>query len=156
MAHTPQQCTAKTRSGRQCRSWAIHGQSLCSVHAHRNAGGGGQAGNQNARKHGYYGRFFSVEELASLGEGGEEDLLTAEITAAKVQVGRLLKYLEDMPSDVDPFALAKLNSAAFDGLKTVGALSRVKYSMEGAAGDGISGAIAQILNEVGAELGAEL
>lgn len=91
-----------------------------------------------------------------MGDGSEEDALQAEITAAKVQVGRLLKYLETKPDTLEPLALAKLNSAAFDGLKTVGALLRIKRSLEGAAGDGISGAIAQILNEVGAELGAEL
>ncbi len=51
-----QRCSAANPDGKTCRAWAVRGTDppLCSAHAGRNAGAGASAGNQNARKHGFY------------------------------------------------------------------------------------------------------
>ncbi len=46
-------CGARTRSGAACRAPAVAGKARCRKHGGA-AGSGGQAGNQNARKDGFY------------------------------------------------------------------------------------------------------
>jgi uncharacterized protein YjcR len=155
MAHTPKQCTATNRDGRQCRSWAIHGQSLCSVHAKRNAGGGGQAGNQNAKKHGFYGRHFTPEELAAV-EGQDLESLDGEISAARIQTARIMDYMERNKEGIEPDTLTRLQKNAFEGMKTTAVLLRTRRALTGETGDGLSGAFATILDELASEWGIEL
>ena len=52
-------CGARTRSGGPCRAPAVSGKARCRKHGGA-AGSGGQAGNRNARKEGFY----SAEEKA--------------------------------------------------------------------------------------------
>ncbi|HZE11717.1 MAG TPA: HGGxSTG domain-containing protein [Burkholderiales bacterium] len=52
-------CGARTRSGRPCRAPAVSGKARCRKHGAA-AGSGGQAGNRNAHKDGFY----SAEEKA--------------------------------------------------------------------------------------------
>ncbi len=51
--HGSPRCGARTRSGAPCRAPAVAGKARCRKHGGA-AGSGGQAGNQNARKDGYY------------------------------------------------------------------------------------------------------
>jgi hypothetical protein len=46
-------CGAKTRSGKPCRSPAVHGKRRCRMHGGA-SGSGAPPGNQNALKHGLY------------------------------------------------------------------------------------------------------
>ena len=48
-------CGAKTRSGGACRSPAVHGRRRCRMHGGARGSGAPKA-NQNARKHGLFGR----------------------------------------------------------------------------------------------------
>jgi len=50
-----QRCGAKTRSGKPCKSPAVHGKRRCRMHGCA-AGSGAPRGNHNARKHGFYAR----------------------------------------------------------------------------------------------------
>ncbi|MCI0430301.1 MAG: hypothetical protein L0210_07150 [Rhodospirillales bacterium] len=52
--HSSPRCGARTRSGAPCRAPAVAGKARCRKHGGA-AGSGGQAGNRNARKDGYYG-----------------------------------------------------------------------------------------------------
>jgi uncharacterized protein YjcR len=53
-------CGAKTRSGKSCKSPAVHGNKRCRMHGGA-AGSGAPRGNQNALKHGLY-RKAAIEE----------------------------------------------------------------------------------------------
>lgn len=53
-------CGAKTRSGRACRSPAVHGRKRCRMHG-GTQGSGAPMANQNARKHGLFTR-DAIEE----------------------------------------------------------------------------------------------
>jgi uncharacterized protein YjcR len=57
-------CGAKTRSGKSCRSPAVHGNKRCRMHGGA-PGSGAPIGNQNALKHGLYTR-AAIEERRQL------------------------------------------------------------------------------------------
>lgn len=63
-------CGAKTRSGRACRSPAVHGRKRCRMHGGA-PGSGAPRANRNARKHGRFTRNAIAERRqiqALLGE----------------------------------------------------------------------------------------
>jgi uncharacterized protein YjcR len=57
-------CGAKTRSGKSCRSPAVHGNKRCRMHGGA-PGSGAPIGNQNALKHGLY-TAAAIEERRQL------------------------------------------------------------------------------------------
>jgi len=61
-----QRCGAKTRSGKPCRSPAVHGKRRCRMHGGA-AGSGAPRGNKNAQKHGLYTR-EAIAQRRQLGE----------------------------------------------------------------------------------------
>jgi hypothetical protein len=148
-------CKATTRKNQPCRAWAVSGEEFCSVHGQRNKGGGGQAGNQNAKKHGFYGRHFTAEELAAV-EGQDLESLDGEISAARIQTARVMQYLKEKGGGLMPSELAKLQKNAFEGMKTTAVLLRTRRALTGETGDGLSGAFATILDELASEWGIEL
>ncbi len=52
---------------------------------------GGQPGNQNARKHGFYSRRLSPREQADLEEATGMDLLDEEMAVLRVKIGALVE-----------------------------------------------------------------
>ena len=61
-----QRCGAKTRSGRPCRSPAVHGKKRCRMHGGA-PGSGAPRGNKNAQKHGLSTR-EAITQRKQLGE----------------------------------------------------------------------------------------
>jgi hypothetical protein len=61
---TSRRCGAKTRSGKPCRSPAVHDNKRCRMHGGA-PGSGAPRGNQNARKHGLYTK-AAIEERRQL------------------------------------------------------------------------------------------
>jgi hypothetical protein len=57
-------CGAKTRSGKSCRSPAVHGKKRCRMHGGA-PGSGAPVGNENALKHGLFTR-ARIEERKEL------------------------------------------------------------------------------------------
>lgn len=51
--NAPKQCLAKTRKGGFCKTPPVKGKKRCRMHGGA-YGSGGQLGNKNALKHGYY------------------------------------------------------------------------------------------------------
>lgn len=149
-------CQAVTQSGKQCKAYAIHNESFCSVHAGRNTAGGAPEGNSNATKHGFYSGAFSNDELAQLVAYADDLTLDDEIGAARVTNARLLLYTMQNADGLDADTLSRLVVAQMRGLKTVADLLRAKRAVSGEAGDGIAGAIAAALDELGNEWGIEL
>lgn len=148
-------CSKKKRDGEACRAWAVRGTDppACSAHAGRNTGAGAPQGNQNALKHGIYGRFYTVEEIADLVASAMDADVTDELAAARVGARRALARLEEELSLKDFVSVLR---AFNESLTVVARLVRTQRAITGESGDGIAGAIAQALDEIGTELGIEL
>jgi hypothetical protein len=100
--------------------------------------GGAPTGNQNARRHGLYAKYLSVEELALVeAEGGNLGgaSLDEEITAARVAVSRALSA--DDSKGITRSALA------------VARLMQIKRQLAGEQATGVVEAINSILIEFG-------
>lgn len=115
-------CTATTKSGEPCKAYAIRGRKpyLCSTHAKANAGAGAPPGNQNATKHGFYGKIFTAEELAAILET-EIFNLEGEIALTRILLRRLNEFLSKDPLQT-PELLASIAPVAFTGVRTVAKL----------------------------------
>ena len=107
-----QKCSAVCRDGQPCQAWAIRDSepALCSVHAGRNEGGGGQPGNQNALKHGYYAKAIRPESLPI--EKMQDLALFGELVMGRYVLGELAAYLvrEDVPAEKKLSVVPLINS----------------------------------------------
>jgi hypothetical protein len=149
-------CSAITRVGVECQASAVHGSNppLCSAHLGRNAGAGAPAGNQNHRKHGFYGRYYTSEELEALQEFAADDSLDSEIGVVRVALRRALRVLED--ESADPLLVAALTPLVFAGGRTVARLLRDRRLLSGEDADTIMREIAEALDSLGEEWGVRL
>ena len=150
-------CSAITNAGRPCRAWAMRDSDppLCPAHAGANQGAGAPAGNQNARKHGFYSQHFTRQELADLVTLAGDPSLDDEIALARVALRRLFNFLND-EDDLTPREMGAIGPLIFTGTRAVAELLRHQRAISGEAADGISGAIAQALDELSTEWGVEL
>jgi hypothetical protein len=120
-------------------------------------GRGGQPGNRNAERHGFYGRHFTVEELAGLlALDPTAGPLDPEIAAARVSLRRVLAFLSREGKALSPGEFAAVTRLAFQGARTVARLLRDRRALSGDAADGFLAAIGQALDELGTELGVAL
>lgn len=149
-------CSATTKSGEQCQAFAVRGSAppRCSAHLGRNRGAGAPAGNQNRRTHGFYGRYYSADELDALAEYVADDSLDSEIGVVRVALRRALKVLQD--EDADPALVAALTPLVFAGGRTVARLLRDRRLLSGQDADTIMREMADALEELGTELGVRL
>lgn len=152
-------CSAVTKAGKPCRAWAIVGSNppLCSAHSGRNVGAGAPPGNQNARRHGFYSQRLTPEEIAALVSLAENHSLDDEIAVARIYLKRLLEYLEHEDfQQLSVEDMAALGPLVLKSTTTIAALLKTQRALSGEAADGISGAIAQALAELGNEWGIDL
>ena len=149
-------CSSTTKSGEQCQAFAVRGSAppRCSAHLGRNRGAGAPAGNQNRRTHGFYGRYYSADELDALAEYAADDSLDSEIGVVRVALRRALKVLQD--EDADPALVAALTPLVFAGGRTVARLLRDRRLLSGQDADTIMREMADALEELGTELGVRL
>ena len=113
-------CTATTRKGKPCNAYAIRGRELCSSHSKANVGAGPPPGNQNATKHGFYGKIFTAEELEAI-LSTDVFNLEGEIALTKILLRRLSTHLTNDPL-TSPELLASIAPVAFTGARTVAKL----------------------------------
>lgn len=117
-------------------------------------------GNQNARKHGFYGSQFSAEELSDLVEQAQDRTLGDEIALARVVLRRLMKFLDSDGGDKDEgVSLEQVRAiapVALAGTRTVARLLKDAQALSKGTGDGVSDAIAAALDELGDEWGIKL
>ncbi len=170
MSRTAVRCTATTKNGSQCKAWSIADAQppRCSTHAGCTKGAGAPPGNHNAETHGFYDRAYTLEELADLVANAANMTLDDEIAAVRVGIQRaMLKIKDGRTNDIDKEGdeyqrdltaaeYAALASLITTGANTVARLLRARRSVSGDAADGIAGAIAQALDEIGNELGLDL
>ena len=152
-------CTHTAANGAPCRAWAVKGTDppACSAHAGRNVGAGAPEGNQNATSHGFYARTLTEQELADLVSYAADMTLDDEIACARVALRRVLTALTDTDRDtltIEEFT--RLAALALQATRTVALLLRDRRALTGDSADGISGAIAQALDELSIEWGREL
>ena len=142
-------CTGLTRAGEPCKAWALHDSNppLCAIHAKRTVGGA-KPGNDNRKKHGFYGTIYTLEEAADLVAHALDDSVEDELAITRVAVRRLIEYITQKKDELKPKEMADLMKTLFSGTSTIGRLMR---QQKGNTGD----LIAQALSELGDELGVE-
>ena len=146
---TSRRCTATCLNGTPCRAWAVHGTDPPRCSAHRGASGAIEApvGNEKALKHG--GRAeVEVTEDCSI------DVVIERLYQRQVQLDAYIT--ERWESGVSVGELAHVLRLHGQNASRLGRLLRDRRALSGEAADGISGAVAQALDELSSELGTQL
>ncbi len=155
-------CTATTRTGRPCKAWAQRGSepALCRAHADRPAGQEKDPFLINPKKEEpqseaelFYNRRFSSEELKALVGLALDRSLNGEVAITRVAIRRILNQLEE---ELGPEETAHLATLLFNGARTIAQLLRAQRALSGEAAEGISGAMAQALDELSTMKGIDL
>ena len=119
---------------------------------------GGQPRNTNAITHGFYSDQFSADELALVAALVTDPTVDDELWAQRVVNRRLLAFMRRAEQD-EPLTLETLTRVAEAlavGTGRVARLLRDRRALSGAAADGLTGAIAQALDEIASELGIDV
>ena len=148
-------CSKKRADGKPCRAWALRESDppICATHDGR-TGGGAPKGNQNRVVHGFYGRSFTLEEIADLVAYAVDMTLEDELAMVRVAVRRVMVKLKEEILLLEDFA--RLVKLVFGGAMTIARLLRAKRILSGESADSISAAIAIVLDELTAEFEMEL
>ena len=129
-----------------CKSWAVHDTDppRCSSHGGGRTSTGAPTGNNNARKHGFYA---ASSKAPSTIEDVFDDLAKKQAT--------LSEFIDSKLDDMEIPELATLLGLHAQTASRLGRLLRDKRAISGDAADGISGALAQALAELGTALGGD-
>jgi len=122
---------------------------------------GGQSGNKNALRHGFYAKEFTPDENNRLDKQESVDV-QAEIALLRVCISRLQKELDfdavyfnnklGNPTDIrDDHYLKALNTLGFM-TQSLSTLTRTHYLIRGKSGD-VSDSILRALEEIRLEMG---
>ncbi len=143
-----------TKSGRTCQAWAIRGSEPPRCSVHRLAGLRKRPSGSDVKGgDGFYGRSYTLEELADLVKGAMDHSLDDELTAARVALRRVLERLhEEMPAD--PFA--RLVGLVFKGAETVVRLLQAQHALSDVPAEGVARAIVQVLDDLTNDMDIEL
>lgn len=137
-----QHCTASTRTGRPCRAWAVRDSDPPRCIAH--------TGNRN-----FFGELLhNIAADPYFDHIPAEPQLDREITTTRLILNRLLEQLQAEPA-LTPHELATLAPLIFQGAQTVARLLRAQRAIGGEAAGGITGAVAQALDELATQWQAE-
>jgi len=155
-------CTATTRAGRPCKAWAQRNSEppLCRVHRDRPTGVEKEPPLPNSKQEEphsetetFYGRRFSSDELRAQVGLALDRSLSGEVAITRVAIRRILTQLEE---ELGPEEYARLASLLFNGARTIAQLLRAQRALSGEAAEGISGAMAQALDELATMKGVDL
>ena len=139
-----QKCTATTHAGQPCQAWAVHNTQppLCSAHGGGNRPIGAPKGNTNALKHGFY--------------AADPQAITIDDAIAGLvdKMRRLDTIIAETKGNGD--YLVRLFELYTQASSRLSRMLRDRRALSGDAADGIAGAIAQALDELGTELGVDL
>lgn len=108
----------------------------------------------------FYASVLEAGELADLVAFADDLSLEDEIACARIALRRVLALLSaqerDGESALSAPEFARVAALAFQGTSTIARLLRDRRAIRGDSADGISGAIAQALDELSIEWGIEL
>jgi hypothetical protein len=136
--------------GTPCQAWAVHGTDppRCAAHGGTDKRIGAPEGNQNALKHGYYA-------AADLPEDCSIDAIIDNLYQRQVRLDAYIEaVLQEGDASIDE--LTHLLRIHGQNASRLGRLLRDQRALSGDAADGISGAVAQALDELSNELGVDL
>ncbi|MDD5605479.1 MAG: hypothetical protein PHX29_06200 [Dehalococcoidales bacterium] len=105
---------------------------------------GAQPGNQNARKHGFYARYLTLEEQSEMEQAILVEGLDEEIALMRVKIQGILKH--------DPQNIELLGK----GMSTLANLVRIRYNLHKNDKQGLKEAIGNVLRDVALPLGLSL
>ena len=146
-------CSATTRSGEPCRRWAARDSNppLCAAHGGCGHPAAGPARGEAGASPGFYHPALLPEELEpSLRQSKLS--LDEEIALARVCLLRVAEALTANGS-LTPEQRIRLAALIFRGVSTVARLLRDRQAVAGDAGDSLSSAIDQAVDEVMSGLG---
>lgn len=143
-----QHCTATTAAERPCLAWAVRGSQppLCAAHGGGKQPVGAPRGNRNAVTHGNYAQPITAPQTI--------DEIITDLAAKQAAISQYLDTLLLQPTDIEN--LARMLAIHGQNASRLGRLLRDQRALSGKAADGISGAIAQALDELSTELHVEL
>jgi hypothetical protein len=138
-------CGATSANGSPCRAWAVRGSSppRCSAHREHPAWGA-PPGNRHALKHGYYAD--ELPEECTIGA------IIANLYQRQIQLDHYIDHVLPTASIEEISHLLRIHG---QNASRLGRLLRDRRALSGESSDGISGAIAQALDELGTELGTD-
>ena len=139
-------CTATTASGSPCKAWSVRHTDppLCGAHGGGTRPAGAPPGNTNALKHGFYSHREGPVTIESV----IEDLATKQAA--------LSAYVDANAAELTTEELVTLLRLQGQNASRIGRLLRDQRALSGDAADGLSGAIAQALDELASEWGVPL
>jgi len=141
---TSRRCTALCMDGSPCRAWAVRGSEPPRCAAH----GGARRGSQKALPYGALAR-------ADLPEDCTIDAIIDNLYQQQMRIDALIRdAAADEAASIGE--LARLLRIHGQNASRLGRLLRDRRALTGDAADGISGAIAQALDELSNELGTPL
>jgi hypothetical protein len=105
---------------------------------------GGQIGNQNARKHGFYSRFLDKTERQNIIDASSMEGIDEEIAILRV---KLLSVLAKDPENI---------SLILRAVETLARLLRIKYHLRKFDGNQLQTAIGNVIREIALPIGARL
>lgn len=150
-------CTARTKSGRPCKAYAMAGTRPPRCVAHRDVTLTDPAPSEPPaaakERAGFYDATYTIEEVADLVANAAADSLEDEIAAVRVAVGRVMKQLNEK---LEPAEFNKLARLAFTGANTMARLMQAQHTLGDQSTAGLARAISQALDELSEELGVEL
>lgn len=150
------QCTGNLRDGSPCAAWAVVGTDppLCSVHQRLvDAGDGPVPGTDRLEQ------ISAVQAWLALGADDVEELAIDVVIDDLYRRQMWINTLIDRsagPNGASITELARLLSIHGANATRLGKLLRDRRALSGDAADGITGAIAQALDELSTELGLDL
>jgi hypothetical protein len=106
--------------------------------------------------HGFYSRAFKTEELAWIAPFLTDLSLDHELWMQRVLNLRLFRYASEAGDELPLAELVRVAEALTRGAGRVARLLRDRRALSGEAADGITGAIAQVLDELSTETGRAL
>ena len=142
-------CEATTAKGQPCRAWAVQDSSppRCAAHGGTGKQPGAPAGNKNAKTHGLYAQSdtpcLTISDII-LDLSDKQQALSDYIDA----------QLSSTDADIEK--LSGLFSIHAQTASRLGRLLRDRRALSGEATDGLAGAVAQALDEIGTEMGVNL
>jgi hypothetical protein len=149
---SPQKCGHLTRNGDPCQAWAVRGSSppRCAAHGGRPLPPPAASGGRG-------------DPTWPVGEGDDTGVIAGIIGDLAAKQQRLSAYIDDLlslaadrPDGASIRDIAHLLALHSQNAARLGRLLRDKRALSGEAADGIAGAIAQALDELGSEWGLEL
>jgi hypothetical protein len=147
----PRRCTATRQDGQRCRAWAVPASDppRCGAHGGGKRRVGAPKGNTNALKHGFYA-----------GKPGFYAADPAEVTIDDAIAGLVDKMtrLDEIiaRTETNGEYIIRLFELYTQASSRLSRLLRDRRALSGEASDGIAGAIAQAMDELGTELGVNL